>query len=86
MRENRPYGSEGGEAKAFPTPIRDRDVCALVRRTVLQTFRASRTLLATTSIAGSPRFARDDGVDGPTLTASSAKTWSLERHQRGDRP
>jgi hypothetical protein len=22
MRENRPYGSEGGEAKAFPTPIR----------------------------------------------------------------
>jgi len=21
MRENRPYGSEGGEAKAFPTPI-----------------------------------------------------------------
>ena len=26
---------------------------------------------------------RDDGVDGPTLTASSAKTWSLERHQTG---
>jgi hypothetical protein len=22
MRENRPYGSEGGEASAFPTPIR----------------------------------------------------------------
>ena len=22
MREIRPYGSEGGEAKAFPTPIR----------------------------------------------------------------
>ena len=22
MRENRTYGSEGGEAKAFPTPIR----------------------------------------------------------------
>ena len=21
MRENRPYGSEGGEARAFPTPI-----------------------------------------------------------------
>ena len=21
MRENRPYGSEGGEAKPFPTPI-----------------------------------------------------------------
>jgi hypothetical protein len=21
MRENRPYGSEGGEANAFPTPI-----------------------------------------------------------------
>ena len=21
MRENRPYGSEGGEAQAFPTPI-----------------------------------------------------------------
>jgi hypothetical protein len=21
MRENRPYGSEGGEAKAFPTPM-----------------------------------------------------------------
>src|SRR5258708_32608838 len=24
MRENRPYGSEGGEAKPFPTPITDR--------------------------------------------------------------
>ena len=24
MRENRTYGSEGGEAKAFPTPIRTR--------------------------------------------------------------
>ena len=23
MRENRTYGSEGGEAKAFPTPIAD---------------------------------------------------------------
>jgi hypothetical protein len=22
MRENRPYGSEGGEANTFPTPIR----------------------------------------------------------------
>ena len=22
MRENRPYGSEGGEANPFPTPIR----------------------------------------------------------------
>jgi len=22
MRENRTYGSEGGEAKAFPTPIK----------------------------------------------------------------
>ena len=21
MRDNRPYGSEGGEARAFPTPI-----------------------------------------------------------------
>ena len=29
---------------------------------------------------------RNDGVDGPTLTASSAKTWSLERHKRGDHP
>ena len=25
MRENRPYGSEGGEAKAFPTPINESD-------------------------------------------------------------
>jgi hypothetical protein len=25
MRENRPYGSEGGEANAFPTPIVARD-------------------------------------------------------------
>jgi len=23
MRENRPYGSEGGEGDTFPTPIRD---------------------------------------------------------------
>jgi hypothetical protein len=23
MRENRPYGSEGGEGDSFPTPIRD---------------------------------------------------------------
>ena len=27
-----------------------------------------------------------DGVDGPTQTASSAKTWPPKRHQRGDRP
>jgi len=27
MRENRPYGSEGGEAKAFPTPIMRRMDC-----------------------------------------------------------
>ena len=27
MRENRPYGSEGGEAKAFPTPIKRRMDC-----------------------------------------------------------
>jgi hypothetical protein len=26
------------------------------------------------------RFARNDGVDGPTQTASSAKAWSPERH------
>jgi hypothetical protein len=25
MRENRPYGSEGGEVNAFPTPIDMRD-------------------------------------------------------------
>jgi len=25
MRENRPYGSEGGEARAFPTPIATMD-------------------------------------------------------------
>lgn len=29
MRENRPYGSEGGEADAFPTPIVH---CAKLRR------------------------------------------------------
>ncbi len=28
MRENRTYGSEGGEANAFPTPIRDVDIGA----------------------------------------------------------
>ena len=27
MRENRTYGSEGGEAKAFPTPISVRCGC-----------------------------------------------------------
>jgi hypothetical protein len=27
MRENRPYGSEGGEAKAFPTPITVGGLC-----------------------------------------------------------
>jgi len=36
--------------------------------------------------AGLLRSARNDGVDGPTQTASSAKAWSPERHQRGDRP
>jgi hypothetical protein len=30
MRENRPYGSEGGEAKAFPTPITMRAAIAKV--------------------------------------------------------
>jgi len=29
MRENRPCGSEGGEAKAFPTPIQGRCPMAL---------------------------------------------------------
>jgi hypothetical protein len=28
------------------------------------------------------RFARNDVVDGPTYTASSAKTWSPKRHKR----
>ena len=28
MRENRPYGSEGGEANTFPTPITPRVGCA----------------------------------------------------------
>jgi hypothetical protein len=32
------------------------------------------------------RSINNDDVDGPTQTASSAKTWSLARHQRGDRP
>jgi len=36
--------------------------------------------------SGLLRFARNDGVDGLALTASSAKTWPPERHQRGDRP
>ena len=31
MRENRPYGSEGGEANAFPTPI-NREVFSFLRR------------------------------------------------------
>jgi hypothetical protein len=30
MRENRTYGSEGGEAKAFPTPIRDGVIARIV--------------------------------------------------------
>jgi hypothetical protein len=43
MRENRPYGSEGGEAQAFPTPIRgtsgaqrllDRRVASLLAMTI----------------------------------------------------
>jgi hypothetical protein len=29
MRENRTYGSEGGEAKAFPTPIAESPVTAV---------------------------------------------------------
>jgi hypothetical protein len=28
-------------------------------------------------------LARNDGVDGPAQTASSAKAWSLERHKEG---
>ena len=27
MRENRPYGSEGGVARAIPTPIRHGGIC-----------------------------------------------------------
>ena len=38
------------------------------------------------TIPGLLRFARNDGVDGPAQAASSAKTWSLERHKWGDRP
>ena len=33
MRENRTYGSEGGEAQTFPTPIQSR--CQRVGRLVL---------------------------------------------------
>jgi hypothetical protein len=33
MRENRTYGSEGGEAKAFPTPIEANVPQAAARRT-----------------------------------------------------
>ena len=39
MRENRPYDSEGGEAKAFPTPIRlpaAASATRIARRTWLQ--------------------------------------------------
>ena len=40
MRENRPYGSEGGAAKASPTPIRgrrrmDRFVASLLAMTAV---------------------------------------------------
>ena len=31
MRENRTYGSEGGEAKAFPTPMCVREDALLAR-------------------------------------------------------
>jgi hypothetical protein len=39
MRENRPYGSEGGEGDTFPTPIDMRglrvpDVASLIRATI----------------------------------------------------
>jgi len=32
MRENRPYGSEGGEANASPTPIGGEKLCGLLVR------------------------------------------------------
>jgi hypothetical protein len=32
MRENRPYGSEGGEASAFPTPIAIESLRRLLER------------------------------------------------------
>jgi hypothetical protein len=34
MRENRTYGSEGGEAKAFPTPISQSEKIFLLYLTV----------------------------------------------------
>ena len=36
MRENRTYGSEGGEARAFPTPIRRRLTFRAVHRDFFQ--------------------------------------------------
>jgi hypothetical protein len=35
MRENRTYGSEGGEAQAFPTPIRRRFAASDARSAII---------------------------------------------------
>jgi hypothetical protein len=49
MRENRTYGSEGGEGKPFPTPISTPQLC-----------RDGKTVPQPgTGITGSPAFAGD---------------------------
>ena len=49
---------------------RDRDAGLLASRAPLRMLSASRTLSAISSIAGSPRFARDDGRHGSTQRQS----------------
>jgi len=84
VRENRTHGSEGGEAKAFPTPIAVGLSVGLAGR--IRTFaHCLRAFVQQNRVDGRDKPGHD-GVDGPTLTASNAKMWSLAHHQRGDRP
>ena len=54
MRENRPYGSEGGEAKAFPTPISR----SLTFPGVLTSSRRSESAMQFTEAGERTEFAR----------------------------
>src|SRR5712675_2315978 len=47
---------------------------------------AKQSILPRKRKNGLLRCARNDVVDGPTCTASSAKTWPPERHKQGGRP
>ena len=60
MRENRTYGSEGGEAKAFPTPISVRGAAGRGFRGAPRPARA----YPESDVPGTldPRFREDDNV------------------------